>query len=99
MNTSIASPTTYKNFSLKGLGEFFDLVKNKEHWKNPIQSYCTSEEIKGVSAAIEFYTATHPSFDYLCEVEHGKENGRFKVGDHIFLVRAEGYRKGPAGDH
>jgi hypothetical protein len=78
----------------------FDLVKNKEHWKNPINSYCTTDEVKLVAEAIHFFTATEAHFDYIGIVLQKQADAtRFKIGDHIMKVRADGYRKGPAGDH
>lgn len=98
----------YKGFTHEELQKAFELIQNKEHWKNSIDSVCASEEIKVIAAAIVFFTATKPVFDYLCEIEQEHLDGnsltdekhkRFKIGDHIFKVRSLGYRQGPAGDH
>lgn len=80
------------------LKEAFDLVKNPVHWKDPIDSVCTTDEVKIIAEAIEYFTATKASFDYL-GIVMAREQGRFKAGDHLMKVRADGYRKGPAGDH
>lgn len=79
------------------LKKYFELVQNKEHWKNPIDSYCTASELNKVYEAIRFFTGTEPTFNYVGPI-FGNEN-RFKKGDLIFKVRADGYRLGPAGDH
>ncbi len=89
-----------KPFTHEELETAFDLVKDKEHWKNPIYSYCTSEEIKIIAAAIQYFTATEAKFDYIGKIKVPIPNAnRFKIGDHIFKVRAGGYRAGLAGDH
>ena len=88
----------YLGFSYKQLCDAFDLVKDGEHWKNPIDSLCTTEEVAAVAAAIWYFTATKPIFDYIGKVETS-EHKRFKENQHIMKVRADGYRRGPAGDH
>ncbi len=90
----------YRGFTHEELKQAFELVQNKEHWKNEIYSYCTTEEVKVIAAAIIFYTATKAHFDYIGILNtEPSETERFKIGDHIMKVRADGYRKGPAGDH
>jgi hypothetical protein len=78
----------------------FELVETKGDWKAPIESYCTTDEVKIIAEAIKFFTATEAHFDYI-GVYSTPDGGatRFKVGDHIMKVRADGYRKGPAGDN
>jgi hypothetical protein len=75
----------------------FNLVANPSDWKLIVESYCTSDEIKIVYAAVEHFTATIPTFDYIRLAD--APMGRFKTGDHIFKVRAAGYALGPAGDN
>jgi len=98
----------YKGFNLSELNTAWNSVISQsfkdgtQDWRDPIDSYCTTEEAKAVKAAIEFYTATVPIFDYIGECQGQSPNGplaRFKNGDLILKVRADGYRKGPAGDH
>ena len=67
------------------LEKAFDLVKNREHWKNPIDAYCRGENLAVISEAISYFTATLPSISQ-------QENGWYRVV-------AQGYRQGPAGDH
>lgn len=67
----------------------FDKVKNKEHWKNPIDSFCNSNDVAVTYAAIEYFTGTEAKFDYLGLVD----------GNHMLKVYADGYRLGPCGDH
>ena len=92
-------------FTQEQLESAFKLVQNKEHWKNPIESYCTSDEVAVVAAAVEHFTATQAYFNYIRPIVNPNTDdeetpvSRFKVGEHILKVRADGYRKGPAGDH
>lgn len=88
---------TYTGYTQEQLENAFKLVQNKEHWKNPINAYCTTDEAKPVAAAITYFTATIPTFNFICILD--EDDGRFKAGDSILKVRADGYRKGPAGDH
>ena len=64
----------------------FDKVKDKNHWKNPIKSYCSCADVDIVAEAIEYFTATKAEFDYLGVVD----------GEHKMHVRAAGYYAGPA---
>jgi len=96
-------------FTRTELTAAFELVQNPNDWKAPIDGYCTTDEVKTVAAAIEFFTATKPHFDYLRKVDadfltalvanRTPKNHRLHFGDHIMKVRADGYRAGPAGDH
>ena len=67
----------------------FDLVKDPEHWKNPIVVMMEPDAwylIAGlVGEAINFYTATNASCS-LVDTEHG-----YKM-----LIEADGYYAGPA---
>jgi hypothetical protein len=64
----------------------FNLVKNPNHWKDPISGDVKAELKEVVAAAIEFYTATVAEFS----------PSSFAGYVH---VKAAGYRAGPAGDH
>lgn len=61
----------------------FDKVKNRNHWKNPIDSFCHVVECPVVLEAIVFFTATVPTFH--------------RVGQTPLMhVKADGYYRGPA---
>ena len=79
----------------------FNLVQNKNDWKDRIDSYCTLEEMPIMTAAIEFFTATTPKFHKLVYGDNSRIQvfGRFKFGQIVMRVIALGYRAGPAGDH
>lgn len=64
----------------------FNQVVNPDDWRAPICARVPLDKFNGplIKFAIEFYTATMPTF--------------VACGDKI-LVTADGYRKGPAGDH
>lgn len=74
---------TWHGWKLTELEKAFDLVKNAEDWKAPIEAQIPGRMIKVVLSAIEFYTATSATVDHL--------------KDGICLVRSVGYRAGPAG--
>lgn len=97
-NVRDAVNTKFRGFTYDELNRAFKLVQNEDHWKNPINSVCSSDEVKVVAAAIEYFTATKAHFDYL-GVSEGTGRTRFKAGEHILRVLADGYRRGPAGDH
>lgn len=68
----------------KVLKPLFDLVADKNDWKAPIRAIVpASADICLIREAIIFYTATVP---------------KFKVVNDGYLVIADGYRAGPAGD-
>lgn len=90
----------HTGFTESQLRAAFELVQNPADWKAAIDSYVSSDELKVVAAAIEFFTGTTAKFDYIRLVtEDSVTATRFKAGDHILKVRADGYRRGPAGDH
>jgi hypothetical protein len=66
----------------------FDAVRNTQDWKAPIDSLCRREDKDKVARAIEFFTATEATFSEM----HPRSEGWVRV-------EADGYRKGPAGDH
>lgn len=71
------------------LEKTFDLVKDDEHWKNPIKKILpekgTDREL--LTEAISFFTSTLPVF-----------TDGWDVNGSTLLVEAEGYFLGPAGD-
>lgn len=90
-------------FTEAELSAAFDLVSNKDDWRDRIESLCTTDEVKVVAAAVEFYTSTKAKFDYIGifgTTVYGDNVSlpgcRFRVGDHIMRVLADGYRAGPA---
>jgi len=63
----------------------FEKVQNPHDWKEPIEAWIPEEEWDITRDAVIFYTATTP-----CIVSW--------LGS-LILIRADGYRRGPAGDH
>lgn len=63
----------------------FDLVKNRDHWKGPIDATLAGASpalVATVLDAIEFYTAT--------------DGVATKLGDGVYRITAPGYWAGPA---
>ena len=86
MSNEANNEPLYQSFTHKQLEEAFSLVSNKTHWKDPIDTTIDAKDWPIVHAAIRFFTATTPKiYSFL-------PNNQVKV-------RAEGYRRGPAGDH
>lgn len=47
------------------LSAYFDMVKNDEHWKNPIDKIVRIKDFRtkvGIREAVVFYTGSTPSF-------------------------------------
>ncbi len=65
---------------------FFEMVEDKEHWKNPIDAVIAVTDFQAVADAVEFYTATKL---WIAE----------DLGNGTYRVVADGYQAGPAGDH
>ena len=76
----------YYGYTEEELGRAFDAVSDPEDWKAPIAAYIPGEVFDIVYRAIVFYTSTVPSGTYV------PSEGRW-------IIRADGYRMGPAGDH
>jgi hypothetical protein len=55
----------------------FDLVKDRDHWKNPVDAVIDSEHRADVEEAIMHFTGSVPSFE--------------AAGDGLLRVRADGY--------
>jgi hypothetical protein len=73
----------------KHLRKSFDMVKSSVHWKEPIDSKVSLDEmsryrvtIEDIKEAVEYYTATIPEVEII---------GR------LLKVKAKGYRLGPMG--
>ena len=73
---------THKGFTQDEMREAFEEVQNPNDWRAPIFTVISREQKEVVEAAIEFFTATTPTF-----AERGE----------CLEVRAVGYRNGPAG--
>ena len=59
----------YGGFSHGELSMAFDLVKDEEHWKNPIDAHIDPKYVDACCAAIEYFTSTTADF---VETETGK---------------------------
>ena len=68
----------------------FEKVQDRRDWKAPIETVVPLAEADLTLDAIEFYTATRGR---LVKLEY-LPDGRMGV-----LLKADGYRAGPAGDH
>lgn len=79
------------------LAAAFDLVCNKNDWKAPIDCIVKIPEAsvkETISDAIEFFTATVAKWELI----GGDPHGPIATRGLWWRVRAEGYRRGPAGD-
>jgi hypothetical protein len=77
----------YLGYSEQQLRNAFEQVHDPDDWKGPIRSAYDPKELSTdlVIAAVAFYTGT---------------DCRFTLTDRgHYVVRAAGYRRGPAGDH
>jgi hypothetical protein len=66
-NTETEVVTVVETWTLADLAEAFDVVKNAEHWKNPIdadlpEAWSTEERRKQIRAAVIWYTGSVPAF-------------------------------------
>jgi len=66
----------------------FNRLHDPADWKAPIDAFCRREERAVVARAIEFFTATQARFSEPYPASKG-----------WLRVQADGYRRGPAGDH
>lgn len=73
------------NYTPEQLSAAFDKVRNSIHWKDPIHKVIDFKDKEIVSVAISYFTATEAKF---VDIGYGK-----------LIVKADGYRRGPAGDH
>lgn len=80
----------YQGFSYPQLKEVFDKAADPDDWRGPIELRCAGEAVTVIVAAIQFFTATEPTVEY---------SPAAKMGTMPFVIRSEGYRAGPAGDH
>lgn len=80
---------TYNGFKVSELKEVFDAIRNQKDWKAEINAWCYGEEVSAITAAIQYFTCTTPEFHL-----HIPPTGALR-----YVYHADGYRKGPAGDH
>jgi hypothetical protein len=73
----------FQGFTETELSAAFDLVADPCDWRAPVNAVVDSEHWGAVQAAVRFYTATEPTYDLTVSRK--------------LLVRAAGYRAGPAG--
>jgi hypothetical protein len=77
-----AATNIFRGFTEGELEAAFERVRDRQDWRAPIDATITRAEKPAVEAAIQFYTASRPTF--------------FRVRGG-YRVRAAGYRAGPAG--
>jgi hypothetical protein len=77
--------TKHEGYTIAELRVAFERVQDSQHWKNAIRAFCRAEQKEITRVAIEFYTATTPTFTH--------------ASTGWLLVIADGYRRGPAGDN
>lgn len=58
-------------YTQEQLENAFKKVRNREHWKNPIDTFIRIEEIPIVASAIHYFTATVANFTRVTTEEHG----------------------------
>lgn len=89
MKNATAEQTEIETFELSPeqarLEPWFNKVSSSNDWKSPIKAFCKVEDMNITAEAIAFYTSTVASFE--------------SVGHGWLKVTADGYRRGPAGDH
>lgn len=93
-------PTASAGYREVQLRRALDLIVDRKDWRAPIFALVRIEDARPdserasaarllLAAACEWYTATKPTI----EVEEATS------GDAVLVMRAAGYRAGPAGDH
>jgi len=87
----------FLNYTHNDLEIAFNLVKNKTHWKDPINALIEPKDIPSVDAAIRYFTATEPKFTCVGRVASNSDSKNCFT--YFVHVEAAGYRAGPAGDH
>lgn len=74
--------THHGGYSIEALRKAFEGVQDKDHWKNPIRAEISKRDIPILRVAIPFYTSTIPFF--------------YDLGNGVVVVKAAGYKLGPA---
>lgn len=82
----MADGVIFEGFTEEELGKAFDRVKEPD-WRDPVWALIDVDDIPLVGAAIRYFTATEPQFQEVDPEE----------GDGQWIVKADGYRMGPAG--
>ena len=78
-------------FSQEQLQSAFTSVQNKENWKFSILSFCAEKDQNLISRAIEYFTGSVASFEFLSVAVIDQPEKNILVGDRILVVRAAGY--------
>lgn len=73
-------------YTREELKNVFDCLCDHDDWKRPIRASIHANLLPTALVAVEFFTATK------AKIEGSDKNGRF-------IIVADGYRAGPAGDH
>jgi hypothetical protein len=84
MDSSNYINSLLRGFSDDELTRAFNIVAQPDDWKGHILAFVDPDELAITVFAIEFFTATIPVVSAFGP---------------CFLIRSEGYRAGPAGDH
>jgi hypothetical protein len=72
-------------FTQDQLESAFAKVRNPRDWRAPISAIVAAEDLTVCFLAIEYFTATRATVEHLYADK--------------YRLTADGYRKGPAGDH
>ena len=95
---------TFKGLEFKNLERAWSLIEPREDWREPVVAWIKKGDFDNCSKACEFYTATQLQTqvsiselvkDY--ERENDVPSSKITGEDDRILVRAVGYRAGPAG--
>ncbi|MGI9460771.1 MAG: hypothetical protein ACR2NF_12290 [Pirellulales bacterium] len=93
----------FRGLSFKYLEKAWSLIEPQEDWREPVVAWIKKRDFDACSKACEFYTATplevQVSISELVR-DYERENDvptNPNIGDDRILVRADGYRAGPAG--
>ena len=86
---TFADPIVTETGHTKGqLSAAFDaLIEEDAHWKDPIGAVIAEDDYGSDAEAVKFFTATKLEIT-------GRQHSR-----RLVMVKAKGYRAGPAGDH
>ena len=79
-----------QGLSLPQLKHAWDLIKPMPDWKAQVNCDVlinSDGEKRAIKVAVEWFTATTPTIERVSEYEN------------VYRVKADGYRRGPAGDH
>ncbi|MCW7072100.1 MAG: hypothetical protein OCU12_07240 [Methanophagales archaeon] len=88
MDEMIVTGTQGDRYTVAELKATFDAIADPDDWRGPIAAWIYPNDFRRAADAVEFYTAT------TLRVMGGPQP---LTG--CILVEADGYRRGPAGDH